>query len=257
MSGRNGVGGKLVATGGVSAGSMVACCAHHVVDILPIIGLSAAALFLAEYQQFFMMLGVAGNLIGIVYMLEMIRKHELYQEGGTLEKVLQFDVTQLRRWVVLGSVTVFVFLGVYEISRGQEVVVIQEPLVTDKKTVDKPQNQSQPVVGVSMPSKTNIEGGLTIEVTPVSLEAGKPVQFDVKLNTHQGDLSFDLNEQSYLIDDKGNKYLATQWQGGTGGHHLSGKLNFPSINSEATEITLVISDVYEEERVFEWGLRSL
>src|SRR3989344_3562117 len=34
----------------VSGMAMAACCAHHLVDLLPILGLSAAALFLSEYQ---------------------------------------------------------------------------------------------------------------------------------------------------------------------------------------------------------------
>ena len=251
---KNSAGGKLAVTGGVSAGSMVACCAHHVVDILPIIGLSATALFLAEYQQFSMVVGAAGHLVGLVYMLEMIRKHELYQEGRRLKKMLQFDVTQFRRWVVMGSVAavVFVFLGTYRTSRGQEeVVVVQKPLVTDKKIIEKPKD----IAKVSLPSRSNTGGGLTIDVTPVSLEVDKPGQFNVKFTTHQGDLDFNLVEQAYLVDDKGNKYIATQWQGGTGGHHLSGQLIFSSIESEVTEVQLVINDIYGvKERVFEWDL---
>ena len=32
--------------GSVSAGSMVACCMHHITDVLPILGISAFAVFL-------------------------------------------------------------------------------------------------------------------------------------------------------------------------------------------------------------------
>jgi len=56
------------ASGAMSGASMVACCAHHAVDILPILGVSGAALFLTEYQKEFLMLGVFANAIGILYM---------------------------------------------------------------------------------------------------------------------------------------------------------------------------------------------
>jgi hypothetical protein len=35
---------------GVSTAAMVACCAHHLTDVLPLLGLSAATVFLAEYK---------------------------------------------------------------------------------------------------------------------------------------------------------------------------------------------------------------
>jgi len=56
------------AGGAMSGVSMVACCAHHVVDVLPILGVSGAALFLTEYQKEFLILGVFANAIGILYM---------------------------------------------------------------------------------------------------------------------------------------------------------------------------------------------
>ncbi len=53
----------------VSGMAMVACCAHHAVDLLPILGLSAAALFLSEYQEQLLIFGVIANLIGVGMML--------------------------------------------------------------------------------------------------------------------------------------------------------------------------------------------
>lgn len=53
----------------VSGMAMVACCAHHLVEVLPIIGLSAAALFLSEYQAQLLIFGVIANSLGIVMML--------------------------------------------------------------------------------------------------------------------------------------------------------------------------------------------
>jgi hypothetical protein len=60
-----GAGALTGAGGGTSTAAMVACCAHHVVDVLPLVGLSAAATFLAEYRIPFMLFGLATNLVGI------------------------------------------------------------------------------------------------------------------------------------------------------------------------------------------------
>lgn len=57
------------AGGGMSTVAMVACCAHHVTDVLPILGLTAAAAFLAEYRTVFMLVGLSATLLGIVVML--------------------------------------------------------------------------------------------------------------------------------------------------------------------------------------------
>ena len=51
---------------GTSAAAMLACCAHHVVDLLPIVGLSAAAVFLSAYKTPLFLVGIGMNVIGIV-----------------------------------------------------------------------------------------------------------------------------------------------------------------------------------------------
>lgn len=60
------------AGGGVSATAMVACCAHHLTDVLPLIGLTAAATFLAEYRLAFMLMGLGTTIIGIIVMLAIL-----------------------------------------------------------------------------------------------------------------------------------------------------------------------------------------
>lgn len=57
------------ASGGTSTVAMVACCAHHVSDVLPILGLTAAATFLAEYRIAFMLVGLGMTGVGIMVML--------------------------------------------------------------------------------------------------------------------------------------------------------------------------------------------
>ena len=69
--------GSVATSGGVSAGSMAACCAHHLSDVLPILGLSGLAVFLVRYQIFFIVAGVLSNIVGITIMLETIHRHGL------------------------------------------------------------------------------------------------------------------------------------------------------------------------------------
>ena len=57
------------ASGTTSAIAMIACCAHHVTDVLPILGLTAASTFLANYRLAFMGVGLGTTLLGIGYML--------------------------------------------------------------------------------------------------------------------------------------------------------------------------------------------
>lgn len=85
---------SVVASGGASTLSMVACCAHHVTDLLPVVGLAGAATVLAMYQGLFLLLGVLSNLIGLVYVLGMLRRHGLYPSGRswlTTTLALPFD----------------------------------------------------------------------------------------------------------------------------------------------------------------------
>ncbi len=51
---------------GTSAAAMLACCAHHLVDLLPLLGLSAAAVFLNAYQTPLFLVSIAMNVVGIV-----------------------------------------------------------------------------------------------------------------------------------------------------------------------------------------------
>jgi len=44
---------------------MLACCAHHLVDLAPIVGLTGAATFLASYRIPFMIAGITLNAVGV------------------------------------------------------------------------------------------------------------------------------------------------------------------------------------------------
>ena len=61
---------------GTSTVAMLACCAHHASDVLPLLGLSGAAIFLTDNRVPFMVLGLLSNAVGVVFMLRLLRKHD-------------------------------------------------------------------------------------------------------------------------------------------------------------------------------------
>jgi Cu+-exporting ATPase len=61
-------------SGTTSTVAMIACCAHRVADVLPILGLTVAATFLAKYRTTFIYVGMASNLIGIGVILFVLLK---------------------------------------------------------------------------------------------------------------------------------------------------------------------------------------
>jgi len=102
---------SVAASGGVSGMSMVACCAHHLTDILPVLGLSALSIFLTRYQTFFIVIGVLSNLNGIIYMLSIIQKHSLAGSSPLLNSILKYDMRSVLNVSLLLSA--LVALAVY------------------------------------------------------------------------------------------------------------------------------------------------
>ena len=68
--------GTVAGTGGISAGSMVACCSHFLLNVIPIIGISGLAVFLTTYQKWFLVIGIISNVFGISIMMKHKRKME-------------------------------------------------------------------------------------------------------------------------------------------------------------------------------------
>jgi len=79
---------KMVASGrlsvlatsgtGTSSFSMVACCLHHLGDVMPLIGFSGATLFFEQYRYPLMGIGIAINILTIISMLRLIDKNRLW-----------------------------------------------------------------------------------------------------------------------------------------------------------------------------------
>jgi hypothetical protein len=65
--------GAATAAGtGTSTVAMLACCAHHVADALPVLGLSGVAIFLNDYRLPVMVVGIAVNAAGVLFMLRLV-----------------------------------------------------------------------------------------------------------------------------------------------------------------------------------------
>jgi len=63
------------ASGGISSISMILCCSHYLVNILPFISISAAS-FLTRYTLQILLFGVVSNIVGIMIILNKIRRAE-------------------------------------------------------------------------------------------------------------------------------------------------------------------------------------
>ena len=64
----------MAASTGTSTAAMLACCAHHLADALPLIGLSGAAVFLNDFKEPILWAGLAMNGLGIAYLGRKIRQ---------------------------------------------------------------------------------------------------------------------------------------------------------------------------------------
>jgi hypothetical protein len=68
-SARRRVSNKILAgNSSVSVIGMAACCAHHLTDVVPILGLSALSVWLTAYQRPLLIIGILSNFAGIIHM---------------------------------------------------------------------------------------------------------------------------------------------------------------------------------------------
>ncbi len=71
----------VAASGTISGGSMVVCCSHYLLNIIPLIGitgLTAFSSFLMTYQKVFFSIGILSSIVGITMMLN----HKRKMKGG-------------------------------------------------------------------------------------------------------------------------------------------------------------------------------
>lgn len=75
-------------------------------------------------------------------------------------------------------------------------------------------------------------GAVTLWVEPVVVVPAEKIVFQVSMDTHSVNLEYDFTQVMSLTDSLEIKYAATEWDGGRGGHHLSGRLVFKPIGEQ-------------------------
>lgn len=96
----------IAASGGMTTTSMIACCAHHFTDVLPFLGLAALATFLSRYQEFFLLIGVLSNAVGIVMMLSVFKKMKLDKKCPILKRVSRRQMEIAFKASIVASVAI-------------------------------------------------------------------------------------------------------------------------------------------------------
>ena len=73
--------GKVVGVSGTtSTAAMISCCAHYLVNLVPILGVTGLVAFVAQYQVELFWVGLASNIFGIGYMVTRITKFKKSHE---------------------------------------------------------------------------------------------------------------------------------------------------------------------------------
>jgi len=215
--------GQAAASTGISAGSMVACCAHHIADIAPFLGITALGLLLTKYQSTLLLIGVLSNILGITYMYSMINTNIPRQRM----KAVFYSLLGLSIIIVLASYWYVSSSSSAPLSNNQNTAAFQTII-----------------------SGNTDAGNAQIDLTPKGAENGQlKVYFEV--NTHSVALSdYDLTKITTLeYDGKKIKPIsAPQLQG----HHTSGTLVF-NVDRKLNKFRITIAGIPSiEERAFEW-----
>ena len=72
---RNASAKALAVSGTTSTAAMISCCAHYLVNLLPILGAGALITVISQYQVRLFWVGLASNLAGIIYMVNRFIKY--------------------------------------------------------------------------------------------------------------------------------------------------------------------------------------
>lgn len=136
------------------------------------------------------------------------------------------------------------------------LIVVLSLLFAIKKPENPKNNSVPPKEQPVLSSQTNTEGMVEVTVTPKDLSSSSSWDFEVILTTHSGSLDQDLTKSVVLIDDKGNQFIPTAWEGDPpGGHHRSGILKFKPLAPTTQFVKLEINGIDTDKKVFEWVLQ--
>lgn len=122
-------------------------------------------------------------------------------------------------------------------------------------TVAPTQEVAQGTQGMTIEAQTVAGGSVTVIVKPKSLVANQPLEFEIAMDTHSVDLSYDMLKTVVLRDNSGKEFFPIDWDGaGPGGHHRSGTIKFAPLKI-SNSITLLVKNVAGvPERVFKWDI---
>ncbi len=228
----------VAAGAGVSTVSMVACCAHHLSDLLPILGLSAAAAFLVQYQLVFILAGVVSNIFGITYMLSIIARHGLYFEANRW--LTWFAGLNYRRIFEVETPLFFVVLAAGVLS-----------LNFDTTAAISGEKQQQPVI---LERQEVAGNGVWVIVDGKYDPNQQTLHFNVRFNTHSGSLDFEVDKIAKLSINGEPQTISALWNGSApGGHHRYGQLSFKNVKPNAKTVSLVFNESSRlGTRTFDW-----
>lgn len=172
---------------------------------------------------------------------------------------------KFRSIVVIVTIAAFILTACNGLNPSQdptaESSIQSGPAQSEPTTV--PTQEMVATLEVKVPAnltKSDAQGAVTLEITPINLEnPGDAVIFEVLMDTHSVDLSMDLAQLAVLSTDTGKTVQATLWDAPRGGHHVEGKLSFPSTKDGsdlldgAKSVTITITNVDALSRTFIWS----
>jgi hypothetical protein len=145
-------------------------------------------------------------------------------------------------YIIIGlAVVAIIYFGIF--NREQNSQRTEQPLNTTQGSLE---------------TKTDNQLLVTIKVTPVEFgKEAKIWKFHVVFDTHSGSLDDDPLQVAVLVDDKGNTYQPTAWEGpGPGGHHREGILIFNALIPIPSSVELKVKNVGGvPERSSRWDLQ--
>lgn len=245
---------QTVIGGSTSASSMVLCCAHHFIEVLPLIGLTALTSFLVQYQEQFLTLGLAVSMFSIFRILSIISKNGLYDEASKLRYIRRLPFGAI--YSLIGILAIVVTL-IKMVPIGLVVQTddgLNSPVEETINYEDMEAQAEAEVTTIKIVSKSTVgfeQEGVTYDVTFLPLESkGENWIFEVILNTHFVDLSqLDLSQRltfkgALILKGEGDGIVVKR-EGS--GHHVSDYILVPKTITEAETIT---SSTTEIELVF-------
>lgn len=212
----------MAVTGSTSTAAMISCCAHYLVNILPIISASGVAAFVGQYQVQLFWVGLAFNVFGIVLIA---RKVIRFRRHLTTAAVSAPASHPLKPWLnnaVVITAFIMVIGGVW--------------LAAGRTKVDSASGSVQ--AAVTDLTRTSDQNGMTVAVTPKQNADGS-WDFAVTIDNHVVNVTQDMVAVSSLTDTAGQIVKPQAWTGDPpGGHHRSGMLKFGPQSSSPASLTI-------------------